>query len=328
MTDGIPNDINDYLDPCWRLHLSNRTLHHLDILNPVKGAESSATLIGAWVRRDRAAYFDLYTGATAGELSFEHPPRVDRTSLEWQNFVNTLHAPNGATHTLYRMPRAVLRLTDDRKWRLYRSSATDLFLQHGNGGGTGGAETKLEVHKARVFLTVKLDNTVGMIAALDESGNLHIYQQQIWQGVYPTPLSINEDSLPDLVISNRGERIFLTDRRVIVAMTGDGQVSGLVANGDTIGRLACSPNGQYVITNDLDSGVLRIFDGGTLKQTHQRYTVDLLAEAHQLQLIADAPPMTAALSTLTINNEGIVAFAVAGVMCVCSIHQQFQKLPG
>lgn len=322
MTDGIPDDDNE-LDPGWRLHLSSRTLYHLDILNPVNGAESASMLVGAWIRRDRVAYFDLKTGAAAGETSFEHPPTVDRTSLEWRNFVTTLHAPNGATHTLYRMPRAVLRLTDDRKWRLYRAGAADLYLQ--NGGN--GAEKKLDTRNVKGFLAVKLDSTSGVIAALDEAGKLHIYQQDAWQDVYPTPLSTGTDSLPDLVIANNGDRIFLTDRHSLAAMTSDGRVIRLVANGDTIGRVACSSNGQYVVSSDLDSGVLRIFDGRTLKQTHQRYAMDLLAEAHQLQLIADTPPLTAALSALTISDEGMVAFAVAGVMCVCSVHQQFQKLP-
>lgn len=325
MTDGIPDDDNE-LEPGWRLHLSNRTLYHLDILNPVNGAgaESSSTLIGAWIRRDRVAYFDLYTGAAAGETSFVHPTTADRGSLDWQNFVNTLHAPNGATHTLYRMPRAVLRLTDDKKWRLYRGGAAELYLQ--NGGN--GAEKKLEIREVKGFLAVRLDSASGVIAALDEAGKLHIYQGDAWQDAQPTPLSTGADALPDLVIANNGDRIFLTDRRSLIAMTRDGRVIRLVNNGDTIGRVACSPNGQYVISSDLDSGVLRVFDGATLRQTHQRYAVDLLAEAHQLQLIADAPPLTAALSALTISDEGIVAFAVAGVVCVGSIHQQFQKLPG
>ena len=54
---------------------------------------------------------------------------------------------------------------------------------------------------------------------------------------------------------------------------------------------------------------------------HQRHAVDLMARATQVQLIADPPPSRITLHTLAVDNNGTIAFALAGVVCVSDVTQ-------
>jgi hypothetical protein len=287
-------------------------------------AIAGAPLLAVWVRRDRAAYFDLEAGAGAGEAGFVAPVSMDRAGLDWANFISDLTAPNGAAHTLYRTPRAVLRLTHDKRWRLYRDGAAELTL-HDN------AEARLaplDAAGAKGFLSVRFAPAAEVTAALDEAARLLVYRGFERVGAYPTGLALAEGGTPSMCTSDDGVTIYLTDRRALVAMTAEGRVLARVVGSGTLNRLACSPDGRYLLANDLDGGVLRAFEGGTLRQTHQRFVVDLLEEARQLQLIADWPPQAAAVSALAVDDAGRVAFAVAGAVCVCRLDAQFQRLPG
>jgi len=49
--------------------------------------------------------------------------------------------------------------------------------------------------------------------------------------------------------------------------------------------------------------------------THQRFVSDLMSTARQVQLMADLPPVRAALSALTCDGEEHIAFAVTGQVC-------------
>jgi hypothetical protein len=59
---------------------------------------------------------------------------------------------------------------------------------------------------------------------------------------------------------------------------------------------------------------------------YQRHAEDLMAKATQVQLLADPPPQMVALSSLAINTKGVLAFALAGVVCVTDT-EQMNMLP-
>lgn len=111
----------------------------------------------------------------------------------------------------------------------------------------------------------------------------------------------------------------MTDSQRVILINSNGQVRKRLETHYLIGKLDCSPNGQQLITSDMDSNVVRVYNGAELTPTHQRHAIDLLAEADQLQLMADFPPANVALNALTINNKGIVVFALAGVICASDI---------
>ncbi|MBC7812483.1 MAG: hypothetical protein H7175_15120, partial [Burkholderiales bacterium] len=86
-----------------------------------------------------------------------------------------------------------------------------------------------------------------------------------------------------------------------------------------INMMACSANGAVLATSDSEAGVVRVYDGVELLPTRQRHAIDLVATATQVQLMADLPPLSIALSALTIDDNGVLAFAMSGVVCVTEI---------
>jgi len=66
----------------------------------------------------------------------------------------------------------------------------------------------------------------------------------------------------------------------------------------------------------METNVIRAYSGSDLTPTHQRHAIDLLADATQIQLLADLPPAQVAVSALTVTSKGVIAFALAGVICI------------
>src|SRR5512145_2590952 len=143
----------------WRLHLSNQTIQRVDLL-----AGKTALLV-AWAGRERAAFFELETGVEAGELLYKAPVVDSRQTPKWQEFVAGLVASNGVALPFARVGSTTIYTTEDGRMRLYYTGGAELFLE------TGGKEVKLETG-ATDFVAIGLDRFLGLVAALDEEGQL------------------------------------------------------------------------------------------------------------------------------------------------------------
>jgi WD40 repeat protein len=293
----------------WRLHLSNRTIQQLDLL------PGKPSLLAAWSKRDRVTYYDLQTGALIDEVVIEPPEVDDRNSLTWQNFVRELKAPNGAFLPQVSTDHEVIYLAENEHLRLYRGGAGELFLQMQHGSD----EVKLDVRSGTIFQQVTLDTTGEIIAALDTKGKLHVYRQTKRLGIYDPGLRLKDDNRASLAISRAGEKLFVADHHQLVQMDTSGKVVQRLVTHYAIGRLACSPDGKWVVTGDAETGVVRVYDSSDLQLKYQRFGIDLLAAATQIQLLADLPPVFIALNALTIDNNGNMALAMSGIICVTSL---------
>lgn len=295
----------------WRIHLTNQAIQNLHIL------PGKQPLLAAWTQRDRATYFDLETGV---EVSEHQHKAVSRQSDKWAEFLASLVAPNGAYLPYVRTAQAALYTTYDGKLRLYWMPADQLLLE------LEGKEVKLEIKnlKAPIFALV-LDQIMGVIAALDGKGKLHLFQQHISVGSFDLKLNLNEDSQPSLAIAEGGSLIYASDGREMVQVDNSGKIKKRQAVHYFIGRLVCSPDGKRFVTSDPETGVIRVYDD-ELQPTHQRHALDLLQDAAQLQLIADLPPFNAAPGSLVIDNKGNIAFNISGVVCVTTL-KQLDALP-
>lgn len=287
----------------WRLHLTHYTIQHLDILHPA--------MLAVWSRRDRIAFYHLETGAALGESVLEAPPFSEETSPEWQTFLNTLKAPNNAVLPLVSTDEVTIYSAEDGKTRLYDWSSETLHWIN------EGETTELNTKDAQRFMTVDLDRKGCLAAALDGKGQLYLYRPEL--SVVDTGLSPLETARAELKIARGGEALFVRDRQRILRLDGEGSVKATFNAYYTMGKMACSPDGQRIAISDNDSGVIRVYDGETLTQTHQRFAVDLLEDAVQIQLMADLPPLLVALSALTLDDNGVVAFGVSGFICVTHI---------
>ena len=89
---------------------------------------------------------------------------------------------------------------------------------------------------------------------------------------------------------------------------------------------ACSARGQRLVCCDQDANVIRVYNAADLTPLYQRHAADLIARANQVQLIADPAPSLVALNQLAVDDDGLVAFALAGVVCATDV-TEFLALP-
>ena len=228
--------------------------------------------------------------------------------------------PGGTYLPVFRTPRLTIYLTDDGRMRLYHTREPQLLLDN------DGEISALDSAQATTFVATALDRLLGLSAAMDQDGKLYVYQQHISVGTFDLGLSLQVDLRPSIAISRGGGAIFVTDGQRIALTDSSGQVRKKIDTHYLVRRLTCSPDGQYVATCDMESGVVRVYRGEDLSLFYQRFAIDLVAKAAQVQLMADLPPLSAALNTLVMNNDGVLAFSMSGVVCVTDL-AHMDRLP-
>lgn len=300
----------------WWLHHSSSTIQHLDIL------PGDPALLAVWSRADRVDYYRLDTGVqdippqtdNKRPKSLEFPKTNDHAALEWQNFLQTLRAPNGTALPMVETPDVMIYSVNGGGVRVYRDAQSAVYRQEGT------AETKLELPTNIKTICVSSEN--GRVFALDDAGMLYVDSGTPRRiGLQPRP-----EYLLMLAVSAKGDTVFASDGRRIIAVDAEGKTIATYESPYVIGLLACASDGRSAASADMDTGVIRVFDGRTLRQTHQSWAIDLMAGANWLQLIADLPPVTASLSALTMGVNGVLAFAMSGAVCVTTT-EQMNKIP-
>ncbi|MBZ0307401.1 MAG: hypothetical protein K8I82_15140, partial [Anaerolineae bacterium] len=93
----------------------------------------------------------------------------------------------------------------------------------------------------------------------------------------------------------------------------------------TIGSAAMSPGGNWLVVGDTDHQLIRLYDDA-LVPVRQQHAVDLITTARKLQLFTSIPAAAAPISALDITDNGILAFGMAGVLCVTRI-EKLTELP-
>lgn len=287
----------------WRLHLSNRAVQRLDILS------GRPALLAAWIRPDRVAYLDLATGAALAEQILP-PAADDRRSEAWKDYLGALVAPNRIHLPAVRTAYGSIYATEDGRVRLYHTGGNDLYVE------ADGKEARLHVIDSARFVAIEFDALLGITATLDERGKLSIYRESIRVGNFDLGLALRPDLQPGLAISRGGSAIFVSNGQRIILTGTSGKTRRDLEVHYFIGKMICSPNGRLLATSDLETGVIRIYNGLDLAPVYQRFAIDLLAEATQVQLIADLPPVQVAPRALVMDDNGVLAFAMSGIICV------------
>jgi hypothetical protein len=288
----------------WRIHLANQAIRTLHIL-PAKHA-----VLAAWTRPNHVEYFDLDTGAILGENTLPLPPHVEPSTTQWQEYVQGLVGFGNSYLPALHFSDRSLFLTDDGKTRLYWDRGAELVLDQ------GGIQNLLPVDNIPHFLAIEFDRQLGTVAAITVTGEVALYQQDILLGTWDVGLSPSAERRVGLAIARSGQAVFATDGRTLVSLNQNGYVKKHLEAHYDIGMIACSPNGQVLATTDNESGVIRLYRGDDLQLTHQKFAIDLVAHAQQLQLLAEMPPVMTAVTSMALYNAGIVTFAMAGVICV------------
>jgi len=290
----------------WRLHLSDQTVRRLDIL------PGKPSVLAAWTGPRRVFFFDLSHGSRLGERAYDGILPPSRTGEPWQTFVNGFRAPNEATLPVVRAAGLTLYTSTDGATRVLHDDETgDLLLN------TGDQHVRLHRDASVSFVAVAYDRAAGLIAALDASGRLHIYKRDLRLAIVDLKLAV-EDWRPLLALPQAGNTVLCSNGETVVATDPAGQVRKRLALHYRLGPMACSPDGKNLALGDADIGVIRIYDAD-LQPTHQRFAADMLADARRVQLMGGAGGSSSMLTALALNNRGVLAFAVAGIVCVSSM---------
>ena len=290
----------------WRIHLTDRVIRRLDIL------PGKPNVLAAWTNPDRVTFLDLQNGAKLADRTIEKPENDDRQSDVWAAYVKDLNAPNGIYLPLVRVPNLTIYQVADGSFRLYRASEIDLRLE------ANGRESRLEMDNA-AFAAVALDAQNGVITGLDRGAKLHLYRQSARAGIFDTGLTLMDELQPHIAIADGGKRIYIADGQRVVALDAEGKALKQMTAPYALGALCCSPDGKLFALADLDANVIRVYDGTTFATTHQRFALDLLADAKKTQLFPTAAAASAAVGPLAMTNRGVLTFAISGIVCATNL---------
>jgi hypothetical protein len=292
----------------WRALLSNHPIRRVDLLACKPAA------LAAWTHADRVTLLDLQHGAKIDELRFEEPGGVEYLSAPWRSYVASLKAPGDAVLPVIRANRVTVFTSQDGQTRLFRAGDGTLTLE------SDGHLHSLAVEADATLLTLALSADGQSVALLDRKGRLHLYQKQVRTGMFEVGLHPLEEMAPALALTDDGSRIFASDGQRLSVVDKAGRVVRRTETPYPLGTLACSGDGKWLVTSDLESHVIRAYGGADLSVTHQRFAVDLLADARRAQVLPVTITSGTAVGALAINARGVVALATSsGLVCATSL---------
>jgi WD40 repeat protein len=289
----------------WWVHLANHSVRGLAL---VQG--QSPAMLAAWIRPDTIELFDLSTGTSQGTVTINKAPHQS-----WGDFLSNLSLNGQVIPPIIHHEHETLFISADQKVYLHQTQSHQLRFYDGD--YSRGLFSRSD---DQLIQQVAFEPVEKITALLDTDANLHIFRRD--QLVQKTPITISKElgiTPPHIALTQGGDMIYISDGQSILRLDAQTQEQKRLPVDFSIRQMACSPDGRYVVVNDSDHGVIRVYTGDTLTPSYQRFAIDLVAQSKQVQLLADLPPVFVAPTTLACNNAGTVAFSMAGVICVSHI---------
>ncbi len=277
-------------------------------------------MLAVWDSRHTVHYYDRSDATPKGEHHFDL--RLSSTDLSdafWNDFSDSLKTPGGCYLSPVYMAGLSLYQSLDGRLRLYHFQDGSLVLE------IEGRHVPLHREQDGRFLIAALDRALGLCAAFSDSGQLHIFQQHVRVGVYDIGLNDGVEARLNLAMPDGLGKLLISDGERVLIIDAAGRIVHELHSHYAVGAAAISPNGEVIALSDMDDNVIRIYDGA-LRPTHQKYAIDLIATARQVQLVASMPGRKAGIAALDVSNNGLVAFALGGVVCVTDL-TMFSALP-
>ncbi len=265
-------------------------------------------LLAAWTQPGHVVYYDLDCASLLREQ--QHEDLNTRQPEQWRQQLDSLRAPDGSLPTVIPAADRTLHLSQDGQLRLDHLQSGELALL------ADGRESRINAR----LLAVGLNPAGSLIGGLDGEGYLHLYQRSVPVGRFDIGLKGFAPRLPAAVLL-RQDRVFVVHGRQIIETDPNGKVVKTQELHYPIGAFAVSADGQHLACCDRDTSVIRVYDSAAMTPRYQRHAEDLIAKATQVQLLADLPPRMVVLNSLAINDRGVLAFALAGVVCVTDTTQ-------
>ncbi len=287
----------------WRLHLSTQPVSAVQIIS------GDVPQVAIWDSRHNVYFYDLHDATPLGSLRLaDQQPPADLNDEYWRMFVAELQAPNGRALPVAYFNGLTLHQSDDGRMRVYHAQER-LILE------VDGRHIVLNREDDGRFLISALDRTLGIIGAINDDGMLTVFQQHVRVGQFDLGLSLGVDARLSLLAPSGTGTLVVSDGEHVAIVDSAGRVQHQWQAHYAAGPVAASPNGKIIALADIDDNVIRIYDG-ELHPTHQKHAIDLIAEARQVQLLASLPGRKAALSAMDVSDDGVIIFALGGVVCV------------
>jgi WD40 repeat protein len=292
----------------WRFQFLQQNIRRIDLLH-----SATTNVVAAWTQADRVHFYDMKTGTGMGERTIEKLSVTERSDPRWQDFLKTLVAPNDVYLPLVRHNTLTIHNTEDGRIRLYQPNDAPLSLE------VNGKEGALPVDDGVRFTALDMDHALGLLAALDSACKLHIFQQRIRVGIFETGLALQPEYAPLVHVSNGGKQIFVSDGEQMLVYDAGGKQRRRTTFHYPVGLVAVSGDGKSLVTNDAETNVLRVYNGDDFTPSHQRFALDLAAEARRVQANAGVSLSGGTLTALAISGRGAIAFAINGLLCVAPL---------
>lgn len=290
----------------WQLYITSQPLRRIFIL-PGKPAQLAVS-----ETRQKIRFYDLKNGAHYQDLMVDFDIAGKNTPEAYREGLNQLKAPNGVFLPVVDFPTSHLYTTLDGSLRLIQETGLTLEIDD--------QRLPLDIPSQKTVAAVDLDRDLGTIAAVTDDAALYVYQQQ-------TRVSqIHLDDTPTRIFIKAGgnelvliypEKIYLVDTAGTILRQCDLHY--------TIGSAAMSPGGRWLAVGDADYQLIRLYNHDLIP-VRQQHAVDLITTARKLQLFTSIPAAAAPISALDITDNGILAFGMAGVLCVAKV-EHLTELP-
>lgn len=286
----------------WWLKLADHPIRAVQLL------DGDTVQVAAWLSEERVHFYAAHTGALYESRVVKLPLSVDFGEEQWQTFLELLRAPNRAFLPTFDADRTRIYTSYDGRLRLYALQDIGLMLDMDR------HQIVLGLNGTAELIALGMDREFGSLAVLTDDGRLHIFQQQVYVGAVGIE---NEwaDELPfGLFLPDSAGAIVLVGETQIQVMDMAGQMLYRYRPPAAIGRAACSPDGERIVTGDRDQAILRVYDAALIP-LRQHNALDLLARATPVQLLSTFPSEDARLDALAVSDDDTLIFALHGTLC-------------
>lgn len=292
----------------WRALLSDRPIRRVDLL-PCKPAA-----LAVWTHANRVTLLDLQHGAKIEERLLDEPGGTSFLSPPWRAYLASLTVPGDATLPYARASQVSVYSAQTGSTYLFVAPNQTMTFER------GGQLYPLVVESGSAILAQAVSGDGRTIAMLDRKGRLHLYREQVRTGIFEVGLHPLDELAPALAITDSGSLVFAGDGQRLSVVDEAGRVVRRTETPYPVGTFACSGDGKWLVTTDLESGVLRAYSGADLTVSHQRFATDLLADSRRAQVLPVTISAAAAVGPLAVNNRGIIAFGTSsGLVCATSL---------
>jgi hypothetical protein len=297
----------------WRVHLANSAIRMVEVV------AAPRPLLAAWTSPSHVSWFDLQDGALVAQATLPPLPPAQASSEVWASYQQALSLSEDRRLTRVQYGQRWLFLTRDGTQRLHWDSGGALLY---------ASENKLHSlasSEVARWLAVDFDRDLGFTAALAEDGRLFLYERHLLVGSFDIGLCPEAEQRCHVQIQ-RGQHVYVTDGQTLAAVGVNGVVRKRLALHFRVALMTSSSDGQMLAIVDYEDGILRLYRSADLMLSHQKFAIDLMIAAAPRQLIEELPPPMTVVSSLALASQGVVAFAMGGVLC-CTHQDAFNVLP-